>query len=104
MFLLKSKLYLVYNVFQSADFVQVDGLHPIIPLLGHIKDEPSNILLTLPYEKYYNLKDVTFTEEALSEASTGKEFYTCVDSLGDKRKIKFLKLTNMLEPKKNLDF
>ena len=29
--MLKSKLYLVYNVFRSADFIQVDDMPPVIP-------------------------------------------------------------------------
>lgn len=98
--MLKSKLYLVYNVFRSADFIQVDDMPPVIPCMGDIKDDPTNIVVTLPYEKYYQINDVTFMEEDLSETSTGTEFYTCIDSAGNKRKIKFLKLTNMLQLKK----
>tara|TARA_Y100000593_G_scaffold84754_1_gene160700 strand:- start:522 stop:830 length:309 start_codon:yes stop_codon:yes gene_type:complete len=100
MFLLKSKLYLIYNVFQSADFIQIDDMPPVIPYMSDIKDDPTNIVVTLPYDKYYQINDVTFMEEDLSEASTGAEFYTCIDSTGNKRKIKFLKLTNMLQLKK----
>ena len=103
MFLLKSKLYLVYNVFSSADFVEIDDLPPIIPILSDIKDDKSNIVITLPYKKYYKLKDVSFNELELSETSCGKENYSCVDTKGDKRKIKFLKLKNMLKLKKNID-
>ena len=56
-----------------------------------------------PHQEYYKLKDVSFNELELSETSCGKENYSCVDTKGDKRKIKFLKLKNMLKLKKNID-
>ena len=43
--------------------------------MGDIKDDPTNIVVTLPYEKYYQINDVTFMEEDLSETSTGTEFF-----------------------------
>jgi len=103
MFSLKSKLYLVYNVFEYADFVRIDDMPPIIPVLKDIKDDGSNIAVTLPYEKYYGFKDVSFNELELSEASCGKENYLCVDIDEVKRKITFLKLKNMLKLKKSVD-
>tara|TARA_Y100000592_G_scaffold87564_1_gene142266 strand:- start:37 stop:351 length:315 start_codon:yes stop_codon:yes gene_type:complete len=103
MFSLKSKLYLVYNVFEYADFIRIDDMPPVIPILKDIKDDKENIAVTLPYKKYYKLKDVSFNEVELADTSCGKEHYSCVDVEGNKRKITFLKLKNMLKLKKNLD-
>ena len=104
MYGLKGRLYLVYNIFISADFIQIDDMPPIIPVARDIEDVDSNVVIHLPYKKYYKLKDVDFTEEFLKDTSVGELEYTCKDSHGVSRKIKFLKLKNMLERKKTLDF
>ena len=47
MYGLKGRLYLVYNIFISADFIQIDDMPPIIPVARDIEDVDSNVVIHL---------------------------------------------------------
>jgi hypothetical protein len=98
MYILKSRAYLVYNIFCEAHFIQADGLLPILAQINPIKDEPNNIAISLPYKKRYKLKDINFTEDNLIESQKVDDYYLIPDEHEASRKIKFLKLKNIFTP------
>lgn len=98
MYSLQHRTYLIYNIFCEAHFIQVDDLPPIIPQLQELRGEELNIAIKLPYKAVYNLRDVDLSETALEQATKGEEWYAMGDAQGVKRKIKFLKLKNILAP------
>jgi len=90
MFVLKSRIYLVYNLFCGAHFIQADDLSPVLPNIKPLEGEPNNVAVSLP------TLDINFTEDELAEAKKAGDYFFIKDNKGVKRKIIFLKLENML--------
>ena len=98
MYILKSRAYLVYNIFCEVHFIQADDLLPILAQINPIKDELNNIVISLPYKKRYKLKDINFTEDNLAESKKVDDYYLIPDDNGVNHKIIFLKLKNIFTP------